>query len=67
MEGGVLHQALKLGALAKRVRGTGNEGSEAYFFYRHAALLVPLKKNAGRGPGSFSHERARRRHPDHNP
>jgi len=65
--GGFLERILKLKALERRVNGTGNEGSEAYFLFRHAALLVPLRKGAERELPCFSHQHAQRSHPDYNP
>lgn len=65
--GGLLQRILKLKALERRVNGTGNEGSEAYFLFRHAALLCPLKKGAEGKLGPFSQEHAQRDHPDYNP
>merc|ERR1719409_467158 len=60
ISGGILKQVLKLKALERCVNGTGNEGSEAYFLFRHAALLVPLKNGAERELEAFSHEHAQR-------
>lgn len=65
--GGLLERILKLKALERRVNGTGNEGSEAYFLFRHAALLCPLKKGAEGKLDRFSHAHAQRHHPDYNP
>merc|ERR1712178_615535 len=65
--GGLQQHILKLKALERRVNGTGNEGSEAYFLFRHAALLCPLVKGAEGKLGRFSQEHAQRDHPDYNP
>merc|ERR1712178_101002 len=65
--GGLQQHILKLKALEQRVNGTGNEGSEAYFLFRHAALLCPLKKGAEKQLAPFSQAHAQRHHPDYNP
>eukprot|EP00811_Abedinium_folium_P033478 NODE_6438_length_1672_cov_9.165696.p3 GENE.NODE_6438_length_1672_cov_9.165696~~NODE_6438_length_1672_cov_9.165696.p3 ORF type:complete len:166 (-),score=42.40 NODE_6438_length_1672_cov_9.165696:258-755(-) len=67
MGGCLLRRVQRLKALERQVNGTGNEGSEAYFLYRHAALLVPLRPDAEEQLKAFSHEHAQRSHPEYNP